>query len=364
VVQRPKVAILKQESGKHGGLEKQTRRLLEEFHRRGYETTLVAPPLRKKIGFQRILEFDAFCTDYLQQYPHEIVLGMDRTRSQTHLRAGNGVHAAYLKLRTATESLWKSVSFSVNPLHRTLLEIEKEAFESPTLRALVVNSYLVKEQLLEFYSTPPDKIHVVHNGVEWDEMGKDFTPWPEEREKLLKRLSLSPSDYHFLFVGHNFQRKGLKFLLDALAALPSRDFHLSIIGEDKRRKAYEEYAASLGLGKSVSFFGTLFSPRPFYQMADALVIPSVYDPFANVTLEALAMGLFVISSKTNGGYEVVTSESGVVLNDLQDREEFVRALERAMQRPKKNDGALAIRHTVQSFDFSRQLGLLCNVCTS
>ena len=66
-------------------------------------------------------------------------------------------------------------------------------------------------------------------------------------------------------------------------------------------------AAKLNIQRRVTFFGPQKEIRPFYQFADALVIPSFYDPFANVTVEALAMGLFVVSSKSNGGHEILIS---------------------------------------------------------
>ncbi len=58
--------------------------------------------------------------------------------------------------------------------------------------------------------------------------------------------------------------------------------------------------------------------RPFYQLADALAIPSFYDPFANVTVEALAMGLFVVSSRSNGGFEILDPSKGIIIENLSE----------------------------------------------
>jgi UDP-glucose:(heptosyl)LPS alpha-1,3-glucosyltransferase len=360
----PSIAILKRDMVKAGGLEKHTSRIIQKFQDRGFSITLVTAspsffqknisvvshPLKSSLNYKKIDEFDEFSHTFLSNSPHDIVLGMDRTRYQTHIRAGNGVHAAYLDLRKKQEGFWKRISFSLNPLHRLLLSIEREAFESPSLRAIIVNSAFVKEQILHYYTTESSKIHVLHNGVEWHEMEKPFQEWPEKKQH---------GAYHFLFIGHNFERKGLKELLVALSQLSAKNFHLSIIGEDKNSAHYETLANNLNLATHVSFLGKVDDPIPFYQKADCLVIPSLYDPFANVTVEALAMGLFVISSSNNGGKEVLTKESGIALGSDQS---FVPALESALSKPKTLASSQKIRDSVKHLDFDHQLNKFCDLC--
>lgn len=303
------------------------------------------------MSVSKIAEFDRYCSAYLSKHPHDIVLGMERTRLQTHIRAGNGVHAANLQKRQEIEGFWKRLSFSINPLHRLLLKIEKESFEHPELKMVFTNSHMVEKQILHFYQTDPKKIHVIHNGVEWNEMTTDFEKWPLTNRDC--------SRYHFLFIGHNFERKGLKTLLEALSKLKNRNFHLSVIGADKNSAWFQFYAHKLKLKDHVTFLGAMPLIRPYYQYADALVIPSFYDPFANVTIEALAMGLFVISSKSNGGHEILTAESGVV---FETQDELISALETAMKKPKTWASSLLIRNSVHHLDFSHQLAKMCDLC--
>ena len=68
---------------------------------------------------------------------------MDRNSRQTHIRAGNGVHKAYLEIRKKESSFLKKASFVLNPLHRSILTLEKKAFESKELKVLFVNSNMV-----------------------------------------------------------------------------------------------------------------------------------------------------------------------------------------------------------------------------
>jgi len=111
----------------------------------------------------------------------------------------------------------------------------------------------------------------------------------------------------------------------------------------------------LGLEKRVSFFGPQEEMIPFYQESDVLVLPTLYDPFANVTLEALAMGLFVITSSYNGAAEILTEHSGYVIENLNDKESIKKALLVGLKHPKREESALFIRNTIKDLEFSNQL---------
>jgi UDP-glucose:(heptosyl)LPS alpha-1,3-glucosyltransferase len=350
------VAILKRDTAQKGGLEKYASRIEKAFLKKGCRVTHVGKGKRLSAltNSGKVKEFDAFCADFLQKHPHDIVLSLERTHHQTHLRAGNGVHASYLALRRQHEPWWKRLSLFLNSLHRTILAIEKASFEDPHLKRLFVNSSLVKSQVLKHYTTDPQKIAIIHNGVEWAELETPFNA----------SLERGPSEtIHLLFIGHNYVRKGLGQLLHALCRLSSRDFHLDVVGQDKNIRKFQRLARKLGLENYVTFWGHQPSPISFYQKADVLTIPSLYDPFANVTLEGLAMGLFVVSSTTNGGHEVLTQASGVSF-DLGDCDAHVAALETALKHPKTKERSLAIRQSVRHLDFSHQLGQLCDLCLS
>lgn len=370
---KPPITLIKSDLSKQGGLEKYTWQIASDFCKKGSCVTIlttgsptspfphpllniVSLPAKRGVGYLSILAFDKACQEYLHRHPTPIVFSLDRSRFQTHLRAGNGVHAAYLKTRKESEGLAKGISFSLNPLHQTILSFEKKAFEHPELKILFTNSQMVKQEVLTYYRTNPRKICVVHNGVEWEKMQLPFDKWPLVKESLLSQFALDKSCFQLLFVGHNFRRKGLEKLLYALSFIKQGAFQLSIVGEDKEQLYFESLCKRLKLSHKVFFFGKQLSPLPFYQMADAFVLPSLYDPFANVTLEALAMGLFTVSSKTNGGSEILTKENGSIIPNLDDSKEFSILLENLMNQRKTEARALQIRNSVKSFDFSNQLG--------
>lgn len=342
-----------------GGAEKYARCLADAFHKKGCKVTVlttdgtgsfpfevISHRLKSVTSFGKVLEFDTFCKRYLEQHPAEIVFGHDRNSFQTHLRAGSGVHRSFLEHRKQFEPAWLSFRHNLNPLHATLLHIEKKSFEHPDLKVLFANSNLVKKEILSHYNIAPEKIEVVHNGVEWAKWQESFDAWPTQKRE---------GRFEFLFLGSNFERKGLANLLLGLKQLKGTDFHLSVVGKDKNQKKFEQMARGL----PVTFFGSQEDVRPFLQQADCLVIPSYYDPFANVTTEALAMGLFVVSSKTNGGAEVLTPETGAIIEDLSNLQ---APLEKALSLPKTVQSAHKIRQSVKHLDFANQLNTYIEKC--
>lgn len=370
------IVLLKSRSNNHGGLEKYASRIAKAFQEKGARVTILSTGEAQPHGeiplfttrtipwpaFLRMEQFDSFVQNWLKKNPADLVFGMDRNRHQTHIRAGNGVHAAYLQSRILTEGKFKAFICKLNPLHRKILELEQTAFENPELKKLFTNSYMVKRQVLEHYPVDPAKIEVIHNGVEWQEMENDFLAWEEKKDEGLKKFHLDRNAFQFLFIGNGYLRKGLDKLLLALSELKQEAFHLSVIGKDNQMDLYRAKAVQLGLKDKVHFFGPSQEIRLFYQLADCLVIPSFYDPFANVTVEALAMGLFVVSSKQNGGHEILNPENGTVIEDLLSPDAMRMALQTALKHKKSKQSALQIRNSVKRLDFSHQLKTLMESC--
>jgi UDP-glucose:(heptosyl)LPS alpha-1,3-glucosyltransferase len=369
------ITLLKSTINHLGGLEKYTLRLAQTFHEKGHPVRLITTgyngtlaPLegvdissfdfRHKISPLKVLQFDAFCKNTLAKTPSDVTFGLDRNTEQTHLRAGNGVHLCYLLRRKQLEGQVKSLSLSLNPLHRVLLSIEKHSFEDKDLKVLFTNSHMVKNEILSHYRVDEKKIQVIHNGVEWTQMKSAFEESFMKKQAISQRLTLDPSTYHFLFLGHNFARKGLSLVLEGMSLIKEKDFHLSVVGYDKDMELFKRKAYALGLSSKVTFWGASKDALSFYQLADCLVLPSHYDPFANVTVEALSMGLYVITSSSNGASEVVQDFAGDVIKDLSSKERMQCALTRALDKGKTKASAQKIRDSIAHLDFPHQLDFL------
>ncbi len=371
-----KIIFLKSAISQKGGLEKYCKALMQGFRSRGDCVVLLTTDSqddsglegievvdfgkRSKCSLYHLLHFDRQCQKYLKNNSFDVVFGFDRNFClQTHYRAGNGVHAAYLDMRKRTSSLLKRVSLQINPLHRVILQMEKQTFESPDLRILFCNSNMIKSEILKYYpKVDVNKIKVVHNGVEWNTLSQNFEKGFSERNELMKHYALDPTCMQFLFIGHEYKRKGLVTLLQALSSLKEKTWQLSVVGKERSMKTFSDLAKRLGVQENVIFFGQQKEVLPFYQVADCFVLPSMYDPFANVTLEALAMGLFTVTTSSNGASEVITENSGYIAKDPLSVAEFGDLLQKTFQRKKTKESATRIRNSVQYLDFSNQINAI------
>jgi UDP-glucose:(heptosyl)LPS alpha-1,3-glucosyltransferase len=121
----------------------------------------------------------------------------------------------------------------------------------------------------------------------------------QAREARRKILRLGEEEIAILFVGSGWERKGLRFALDAVKSL-GKNFRLLVAGRGRRRRAS---------GSSVEWLGAVRDLPVLYAAADIFLLPTLYDPFSNACLEALAAGLPVITTRANGFSEII--EPGV-----------------------------------------------------
>jgi UDP-glucose:(heptosyl)LPS alpha-1,3-glucosyltransferase len=324
-----KVALIRARYSPYGGAERFAMRAMQALSDQGAEVTIIArrwvrveeqpglgptglPGVRmltcnpfylgslwRDVSFaravQRLLAHTSF--DLIQS--HERIVGLPV------YRAGDGVHAAWLERRAATlHSPWKKLSLRLNPHHRWLLRTERDMFEHPQLRAVICNSHMVRDEILQRFIIDPDKLHVIANGVDIER----FHPSVRERYRapMRRQLGIAPDVPVLVFVGSGFERKGLALTLRALAQMRTvKAATLVIVGGDKRSAAYQELACQLGIAPAVRFVGEQSDVLPYYGMADAFILPTLYDPFPNAALEALACGLPIIVSEACGAKEVV-----------------------------------------------------------
>ncbi len=260
---------------------------------------------------------------------HDIVHSFDRVQSCDVYRAGDGVHREWLQRRRDAKPSWKRVLPSFNPLHRVYLTLERRLFEGGC-RAAIANSQRGKSEILKHYRADPERIRVIYNGVDLDRFRP---PDAEVRGKARERAGLTENDHAVLFVGSGFARKGLETAVRAMAHLSPRSSGRTVLLVVGRGDAtpYTRLAVSLGLGDCVRIVGPTTDVMPWYHAADLLLLPTLYDPFANVCLEALACGLPVVTTTANGAAEVLTQDTGVVVDDAQDSESVARGVETVLR---------------------------------
>ncbi|MFM0305044.1 glycosyltransferase family 4 protein [Paraburkholderia sediminicola] len=205
----------------------------------------------------------------------------------------------------------------------TLLNIGCEKWAFRHAEVIVPVSHTVAAEVRAL-GIAPAQLQVIHNGVDVDE----FAPGTPERA----RFGLPSAPFMLLFAGDlRMSRKNLDTVLHALVHT-SANVHLAVAGI-LHNSPYPALAASLGLTERVHFTDMVMDMPALMRSVDAFVFPSRYEPMGLVLLEALAAGLPVITVRTAGGAEVISSRSGIVLDDPNDAVALAAAIERLASDP-------------------------------
>ena len=238
-----------------------------------------------------------------QQEKFDLVQSHERIAGCDVFRAGDGVHRVWLEQRARIVSPYQRWATSLSGYHRYVLAAEQAMFQSPSLKKIICNSTMVINDIVRCYRVPADKFALIYNAID---AGRFCPATPEQRLMSRQQLSIPAQACTLIYVGSGFERKGLR---QAIAAIAATDRYLIVVGQDKQQSKYHAYARSLGCSQRVRFVGVQTEVLPFYHAADGLILPTLYDPFPNVILEAMACGLPVITSHSCGGAEFV--EQGV-----------------------------------------------------
>lgn len=246
-----------------------------------------------------------------QENHFDIVQSHERIAGCDIFRAGDGVHRRWLLQRQRILPKWKGRWLFYDRYHRYVMNAEKQMYSDPALKQVICNSHMVKKEIIEDFNVPADKISVIYNAIDHN----IFLPATNIQKSTLKiQYSIPLEPPCFIYVGSGFERKGLA---GAISAIANTSAILLVVGSDKNQKRYEQLATQLGCRDRIFFLGVQKKTLDFYQMADALLLPTLYDPFPNVILEALSCGLPVITSTSCGGAEFIQhGKNGFVCDAL------------------------------------------------
>lgn len=329
-----RVAIVSLDFHREGGSEARTGQLVDRLVAEGHEVHLVGARIRGPWDPRTILR-----PVRVPDHPHwlEVALfsrraraliateGFDVVHNQIRpftpgvVTAGGGSHRFYVQAVLPQElGRVRAKLKRLSPLHMVLLALERRGFQVDRCPCIIANSCLSREGILRYSPMPPERVVVAYNGVD----PVRFSPArrPEFRERRRRALGAASEDFLVLLVGAGFARKGLGPLLGAVAKLQDgRPRARLVVVGGGRCKSWLARAARLGLADRVAFVGPVPDPESYYAAADAMALPTFFDPFANVTLEAMASGLPVVTSRSNGAAEVLRpGVDGLVIDRADD----------------------------------------------
>ncbi len=312
-----RLALVYEKLSTRGGLE----RYVLEFARRsaaaGARVTVVTsqvepgldlseitlrPVPRSRIGLFRLLTFDRDSGEAARALDVDAVLAFGQTTHQDIHRAGGGCHAVYSRLLSPPKR-W-------GVKNRIQLLLERDLYTGTCTRHFVVNSNLVRRQVLEEYDTDPDRVSVIHTAVDTSHFKPAVSI--EHRNLIRSRHGIPPDEPLFLFVSLNHRRKGLEPLLNAWNGV---DAWLLVLG-DPMEVRHRRLLTSTAARKRVVYGGTAKDLAPYYHAADFFVHPTLYDACANTVLQAMASGLIALVSTRDGATDhIIDGNTGYRLED-------------------------------------------------
>jgi UDP-glucose:(heptosyl)LPS alpha-1,3-glucosyltransferase len=321
-----KIALIRRDyTDKKGGAENYTVTLSRQLARMGQEVHIFAAtadasvrerifthivPVPRVRTYAHHIQFARNCEKLLRAEKFDIINGLSRIWYQDIYRSGDPLFVHWLK--SHKPNILDRLLGAVNLKEKALLSLEKKVFSSGMLRRVIAISNLDKTLISRYYGFPEEKIQVIYNGVDFDR----FNPGVRRfRKDVRGQLGIREDSVVALFVAHDFKRKGLKSIMKSLSLLRDRFESLIcvVVGDGKSPK-YQARAKRFRVEHKIVFAGTSANVEQFYGAADFFVFPTLYDPFANVHLEALACGLPVITTRAAGGAELIrNSENGFVI---------------------------------------------------
>lgn len=251
-------------------------------------------------------------------------------------------------MRDAPFSIWPVLLHRIL-YYRLIMALENRIYRNSRVSLATVSQRTAGEISRHFARAD---VSVIPNAVD---LGRfSLTERLQRRDQARKTLELSESEFVLLLIGNDWKSKGLVSLLNSVAAIRHLPLRLLVVGRDNSAP-FLELIRHLQLAGRVFFHEPSSDIMQFYAAADVYAGPSLHDSFALPPLEAMACGLPVITSLSNGGSQIITEGfDGFVLSDAQDSGALSRLISRLYEQPdlRRSVGENAAR-TAQSYSWER-----------
>lgn len=189
-------------------------------------------------------------------------------------------------------------------VHSKLLTLMNRTFEKACYRLRASATFVcvsegVAEEMRRYYPAL-ETVTRIHNGVDTHAFAPGLRT--EDAARMRVRLDIPPDRLVALFIGSEWQGKGLPQLLSAIAQTDRWELIVAGRGD---RDAYESLTRELAIADRVHWVGVTRDVQLLYALADAFVLPSEYETFSLVTFEAAASGVPILATPVSGVRELV-----------------------------------------------------------
>ncbi|MBE7518889.1 MAG: glycosyltransferase [Thermoflexaceae bacterium] len=308
-----------------GGMNVYVLELSRELARLGYEVDIFTrrdgdlPRVERVAPNLRLVRLDAGPPEPVEK--EEIVACLpDFARDMRRFTHSEGrgydvIHSHYWQSAWAARAIARHLRVPHVVMFHTLGEVKNRARISehePARRirheraiarratAIITASSHERQLLARYYGAREAQMHTIPCGVDINLFR------PHDQRSCRRQLGVDPSGPVLLWVGRLEKLKGVDILIQALAELDRRDFTLLVVGGDERaadlKAELQAQAAEAGLAANVRFVGAVpHDELPvYYSAADVCVVPSYYESFGLVAVEAMACGTPVVASRVGG----------------------------------------------------------------
>jgi glycosyltransferase involved in cell wall biosynthesis len=357
------VTIVAHDVGTPGGMERQLAELCTGLLARGHRVTVIARrcelPAHPRLRWVRVR---APRRPFSLAYPVFALLGslavarrrdgiLHTTGALVVNRADvSTVHFCHHGFRAAVGTARVSRSRVSYRLNAALSEwmscvAERFCYRAGRTTRLVPVSHGVARELTELLSVTSARITVIPNGVD----PAEFAPDRRAREETRTSLELAADDLVAVFVGGEWERKGLSVAIEGIARADG--WHLLVLGGGDEA-SHARMARRHGAHGRVHFLGRRTDPARYYAAADAFVLPTAYEAFPLVSLEAAAAGLPLIVGRVSGAEELVTDgRNGWLVG--RDADEIAERLRSLGEDPDRRSAmAAAARDSIRHYRWS------------
>jgi len=313
----------------------------------------------------RLLSFAVRATQAIVKDNYDITLGVGNTLRADIIQPHGGVHWAWFwrSLRAYENPLFWTVKFlgRVLSLKQWLSGwIEDASYRKRNHSSIIAISDMVKHDMVQWYKIPEDRVMVIYNGVDLEH----FHPRNGQYREEIRKRHGAGEEIVLLFVSNNFRMKGLVILMEVLTDLKEEGappFKLLIVGRD-RTSSYLRLAKKLGMLEEVIFAGSTGEIEKYYGAADLLVHPSFYDACSLTLFEALASGLPVVTTASNGASGIITQGTeGFVVSDPRDRQMLKQQISSFFDPEIRKKAATSARRLAEHYSLNRNYREMKNI---
>jgi UDP-glucose:(heptosyl)LPS alpha-1,3-glucosyltransferase len=365
VMPLPKLLFVRQKFSRFGGGELILDRTISALAQKGIPVSIAAREWEPREGVEflpcdppraprssRDSRFAKAACDLVAKTHNTLVQSHERLACCDIYRAGDGVHAAYLAHRAKGLGFIRRFFQNISAYHRDVMRLERKMFASDRLKAVIVNSQMVADEIVAHFQYPRERIHLIPNGIDLSRFGEQALA--SARGETRMNLGIPGSRKVLVIVGSGYERKGVAQAIKALARC-ANGAHILIIGHDKRISRYEALAERLNIREQVRFLGRQENVLPFLAAADAMILPSVYDPFPSAVLEGFAAGLPVITSETCGARDIACELDPGLVRRANDIKGLAQAISIALKLSENPETAKRARAIAARFDMDKMV---------